>query len=146
MSLLQRMQAIVGDENTVARYLFEKVGHVSFFAWAGAFALHLDPLLSALGSVLAYTIVGKILWLLGARTRGKEVSKARGDYPSHWTWLREDLSPVRAGFEVLDTVFDLVVVALVPLLAMPIASFTYGLAAWVLTIAIFSNNQWGSPA
>ncbi len=117
----KRMGKVVGDENTVARYLLEKVGHTALIAWSLASLLGLRALLVAIIAALGYVVVGKVLW-----------------YARHRTFSAKDL------------VFDLVVGSLVPIIAIPSVygwPVAIGLVVlWCGAVVVGSNNQWGSPS
>lgn len=116
----KRMSSIVGDENTVARYLTEKIGHTALIAWAIAVVTLASPLMAAVIAALAYVVVGKILWFVQHRT-----------------------------FDFGDFVFDLVVGLFPAVLALMRPTPLLGalaLIAWAAGIAAGSNNQVGSPS
>lgn len=118
---IKRMGKIVGDENTVARYLLEKIGHTALIAWSLAALLGLPMLLAAGIAAVGYVVVGKALWLAKHRT-----------------------------FDARDLFFDLVVGSLVPIIAVPSVygwHLAIGiLALWCLAVVVGSNNQWGKPS
>lgn len=120
-NFLARMNRVVGDRNTVARYLVEKIGHVALIAWCLVYVGGFPPLWSALIAAAFYDIVGKVLWYVEHRT-----------------------------FDGLDMVFDLIVVLLPALLAETLV-WGYGwmclaCCGWLGVLALFDNNQWGSPS
>lgn len=121
MSFPQRMGRIVGDQNTVSRYLTEKIGHTALIAWTFVMLFGVRPLPAAIAAALTYIVVGKALWWIGHRT-----------------------------FNAKDFVFDFVVGLMVAVIAVrPIEGWliTVGFfAAWCAAIAAGSNNQWGSPS
>jgi hypothetical protein len=118
---IRRMGKVVGDENTVARYLVEKVGHTALIAWSLAALSGLPSLLAAGIATVGYVVVGKALWLIRHHT-----------------------------FDARDFLFDLVVGSLVPIIVVPsvygwpIASGL--LAVWCVVVLVGSNNQWGKPS
>ena len=57
--ILQHLRGIVGDQNTVLRYLFEKVCHVTFIAWCLMLVLHFLPIVAATWSLIIYMIISK---------------------------------------------------------------------------------------
>lgn len=59
--ILTHLNGIVGDQNTVLRYLFEKVCHTTFIAWCLLFLLHLTPIQAALYALIAYLIISKLV-------------------------------------------------------------------------------------
>jgi cytochrome b len=167
MSFRAHMQAIVGDQNTVARYLFEKIGHVAFFTlllWGAISQLRRlvdlppSPLwLCALCIAIAYDVVGKALWLyqswkrakiivVGGLLNGRTIGDVLGTH-----FVRDDLiSRVILSDEIHDTIFDLwvtlivVVVAASPLIAPVYLALAFLL--WLCLLAAGSNNRWGSPS
>lgn len=113
-----RMNRIVGDQNTVARYLIEKVGHVALIAWMLVFLFGAGPLWAALVAAAVYDIVGKMIWWQTHRT-----------------------------FDGLDMIFDLIVVLLPGILTNGLTLTTLILfCVWLGALALFDNNQWGSPS
>ena len=118
MSLRVRMSAIVGDENTVARYLTEKVGHTALLT----IGLHtVLPLLTAsLAATLGYVLVGKWWW---HRTHGG------------WSW--KDL--------IFDTLVGSLVVALALCVDRP-APGALAVLAWAALFLVLDNAAWGSPS
>jgi len=113
-----RMNRIVGDRNTVARYLLEKIGHVALLAWALVFLVGAGPLWAALVAAAVYDLVGKAIWWQTHRT-----------------------------FDGLDMVFDLLVVLLPAILTMGLTlRALIVFCIWCGALAIFDNNQWGSPS
>lgn len=121
MAFIQRMNVIVGDQNTVARYLTEKIGHVALIAWALALLFGIEPLNAALAAALAYDLTGKAIWYWQHRT-----------------------------FDPGDALFDLVVCLFPAVIALPLRfgwfAFAIGFLVWVVFILIGSNNQIGSPS
>ena len=150
MSLATRMGAIVGDENTVGRYLLEKIGHTALIAWAlqslGATvdwldAPFVDPTFAAVLAATLYNVIGKALWLRAARARAVRLNAPH-------RFVNESGRAVGWWFEVKDTIFDewvglfVAVLSFVgaPLLFLPLATL------WFAGFAIGSNNHWGSPS
>lgn len=118
---IKRMGKIVGDENTVARYLVEKIGHTALIAWTLVALLGLRPLLAAGIATVGYVVVGKVLWFINHHT-----------------------------FDAKDFLFDLVVGSLVPVIVVPPEygwPIAGGLVAlWCIVLVVSSNNQWGKPS
>jgi hypothetical protein len=166
MSFPARMRAIVGDENTVARYLLEKCGHTGLWAWVTVcltLGLSLPPelrwwfarlfVVTAAIIALLYDVAGKVAWLRDARGRSlaKQIEVAQGSAP--WEkvapFLRPEGTPVQLWFEVRDFVFDLWVGLLAAGAATAILAWWWlpiAIAVWIAGVAIGSNNQWGSPS
>jgi hypothetical protein len=147
MSFKNRMSAIVGDENTVARYLFEKISHVAFIAWVGVFFFHVPSTASALWALAVYTLAGKVLWLVGARERAKETERVYGQpLPGRFPIVNDAWQVITWKAVWVDTAFDLGVASLPAIVSLPLREFTYLLALWLIFIPVGSNNQWGSPS
>lgn len=121
MSFPERMRVIVGDENTVARYLTEKIGHTALIAWTLVMLFGVRPMPAAVVAAVGYVVVGKILWWIGHRS-----------------------------FNARDFVFDLAVGLLVAVIALrPTEGWliTVGFfMSWCAATLAGSNNQWGSPS
>jgi hypothetical protein len=125
MSLRSRMSSIVGDQNTVARYLLEKLAHTALIA----LALNCEGvplLLAAVVAALGYLIIGKLLW------------------------LRSTTDPVSFAVELRDWCFDgvlgfgVAVLALLPVYGWRI--FGIALATWCALLLAGGNNRWGRPS
>lgn len=130
-----RMSAIVGDTNTVARYLVEKQGHTSLIAWVtgciclsfvvvqGAASVGLVLLAAGLAATTIYDLVGKIVWFRG-HTLASWAAEVRDAFFDWW---------VGAFVCVWPTVFF---VPWGPLAA---------LAAWAVVFWLVDSWGWGSP-
>lgn len=149
--LPKRMRSIVGDENTVARYLLEKEGHTSAIAWlAGCIVLgillrahapewtwraFLIAAAIAGAATIGYDLLGKAIWLYAARQRD---------------WTKDDaITPVRFSEELADTLFDAWVGSATIACTFGILHWWAAplmLAVWLGGVAVGSNNQWGKPS
>lgn len=130
-----RMSAIVGDSNTVARYLVEKQGHTALIAWAfGVIALsfvitggaHLAGWVlfaAGLASTTIYDLVGKVVWF-------------RGHTVQSW------------AAEVRDAFFDFWVGAFIciyPLVFFAGWAPALALVVWAVVFWTIDSWGWGSP-
>jgi hypothetical protein len=136
----KRMARIVGDQNTVARYLLEKCAHTTMitFAFACVFIGYAvpDPLgfylfksvaAIAILAAITYDVIGKILYIRD----------------------RNPAAPFLWGGELEDALFDFWVG-----LWSFAASFALwhwylffpAVALWLAGVAIGSNNQFGTPS
>lgn len=133
----QKMSAIVGDVNTVARYLVEKQGHTALLGWAFGcialavvlpaamhFAVGLTMLVTALLAAAVYDGTGKVIW-----THQHEV-------PSWAAEIRDTLFDFWDGAFVATWPF-----VLFAWWALPVALVVWGVVFWVLDSA-----AWGSPS
>jgi hypothetical protein len=152
--LFKRMSRIVGDENTVARYLLEKIGHTALIAWTLAHVLFEDSLDAAVVAALAYLIIGKALWFYGARKRSQQARThlefLHGDVIVPPAFFLDDAGrAVRFWPSVADILFDLWVGLFPAVVALWWIEPRFMLSTaciWFVGVAIGSNNQWGSPS
>jgi hypothetical protein len=119
----QRMQRIIGDQNTAARYLLEKVGHTALITLVVHTALPLE--LSAEVAMATYLVLDKVVVRIESH-----------DWATFWR--------TRAFWRRL--VFIGVTIALVPVLTLAerhdIRLLTLALAAWAVVWLVLEHFGW----
>lgn len=124
MSFRTRMYTIVGDENTVARYLTEKIGHTSGLALL---------LLIVISSPIHATIIASVAYVL---------------FCKFWYHVVQH-HPVLWAHMIKDFIFDTWVCALTVTFAIaqwdiPIGGMSFGV--WLIGFLIMDNNKMGEPS